>query len=167
MPCPKLKEFLDTNKVKYELITHPTTYTANLTAASSHIPGEALAKTVMINVDGNLAMAVLPGAHRIDMVALHSGIGAGSIRLASELEFKEQFPDCDAGAMPPFGNLYSMAVYADESLAAEKEIAFNAGTHTELVRMLYADFVRLVKPVILKFASARAHAVVGADDRPW
>lgn len=167
MPCAKLKQFLDTNEVKYQMIPHPTTYTAQLTAASSHIPSHTLAKTVMINVDGKLAMAVLPAARRVDLVALHTGIGAESVRLATELEFKEGFPDCDAGAMPPFGNLYDMQVFADESLAEEKDIAFNAGTHTELVRMAYGDFARLVKPVILKFSAKRAQAAFFTEDRLW
>src|SRR5512141_2645873 len=167
MPCRKLKEFLAAYEISYHIISHPTTYTAQLTAASSHVPPEALAKTVMVNVDGKLAMAVLPAARRVDLVALHSGLGAGSVRLASELEFKEQFPDCDAGAMPPFGNLYGMNVYVDEALVGSQEIGFNAGSHTELVRMAYRDFDRLVHPNVLNFAAARAHAAVALDDRLW
>jgi Ala-tRNA(Pro) deacylase len=167
MPCKKLKEFLDANQIHYQMVSHPTTYTAQLTAASSHVPPEALAKTVMVNVDGKLAMAVLPAARRVDLVALHTSIGAGAVRLASELEFKEQFPDCDAGAMPPFGNLYGMNVYVDEGLVHAQEIGFNAGSHTELVRMAYRDFDRLVRPTVLKFAAAHAHAAVGMDDRLW
>ncbi len=168
MPCPKLKEFLDAQGVSYQVVPHPTTYTAQLTAASAHVPPEALAKTVMVNVDGKLAMAVLPAALRVDLVALHTSLGAGSVRLAGELEFKEQFPDCDAGAMPPFGHLYGMKVYVDEALTGSAEIAFNAGTHTELVRMAYADFTRLAQPSVLKFAAAHARAAAALmDDRLW
>src|SRR5512132_1391626 len=102
MPCQKLKKFLDTNEIKYQLISHPTTYTAQLTAASSHVAPEILAKTVMVIIDDEFAMAVLPAPRRVDLTALHSCIGAQTVRLASEVEFKAKFPDCDAGAMPPF-----------------------------------------------------------------
>ena len=169
MPCQKLKQFLDRNEIRYQLISHPTTFTAQLTATSSHVPPEILAKTVMVIVDGNFAMAVVPASKRVDLTALHSSIGAHSVRLASELEFKEKFPDCDAGAMPPFGNLYGMEIYADEAISALKEIAFNAGTHSETLRMSGADFMRLVNPAVLKIAVSRA--AYGSsrftDDRLW
>ncbi|MGH9523229.1 MAG: aminoacyl-tRNA deacylase, partial [Terriglobales bacterium] len=146
MPCQKLKQFLDSNEIRYQLISHPTTYTAQLTAASSHVPPDILAKTVMVIIDGKFSMAVVPAPRRVDLTALHSSISAQTVRLASELEFKEKFPDCDAGAMPPFGNLYGMTVYVDEAIAGQVEIAFNAGTHTETVRMACADFMRSVQP---------------------
>lgn len=168
MPCSKLKRFLDHNEIKYRLISHPTTYTAQLTAASSHVPPDILAKTVMVIIDGVFAMAVVPAPKRVDLTALHSNIGAHIVRLASELEFKEKFPDCDAGAMPPFGNLYGMTVYLDEGVAAQKEIAFNAGTHTETVRMSCADFIRLVEPIVLKFAVTRPYTASRfTEDRLW
>jgi Ala-tRNA(Pro) deacylase len=168
MPGSKLKRFLDQNEIKYQLISHPTTYTAQLTAASSHVAADILAKTVMVIVDGVFAMAVVPSPRRVDLTALHSNIGAHTVRLASELEFKEKFPDCDAGAMPPFGNLYGMCVYVDEAVAAQKEIAFNAGTHTETVRMSCADFIRLVQPIVLKFAVRRPYAAARfTEDRLW
>ncbi len=168
MPCKKLKQFLDSNEIKYQLISHPTTYTAQLTAASSHVPPEILAKTVMVIVDGEFAMAVVPAPRRVDLTALHSSIGAETVRLASELEFKEKFPDCDAGAMPPFGNLYGMEVYVDEAVAGQKEIAFNAGTHTETVRMKGADFMRLVEPVVVKIAVVRPYTATRfTEDRLW
>lgn len=160
MPCPKLKDFLDRNEIKYELIHHPTTYTAQLTAVSSHLRPEELAKVVMVNRDGKLAMVVVSASRRVDITALHTTSAASSLRLASELEFKQRFPDCDAGAMPPFGNLYGMDVFADQSLAQDKEIAFNAGSHRELVRMSFADFRDLVKPALIPLAAGRvgAHA---------
>lgn len=169
MPCQKLKQFLDAQEVHYELISHPTTYTAQLTAASSHVPPEILAKTVMILVDGQFAMAVVPAQRRVDLTALHGSIGAQTVRLASELEFKEKFPDCEAGAMPPFGNLYGMGVYVDETVAGQKEIAFNAGTHTEAMRMSCADFMRLVSPKVLKIAVTRAAYSSSrfTEDRMW
>lgn len=168
MPCQKLKDFLDRNEIKYELIHHPTTYTAQLTAASSHVAPEELAKTVMVNRDGKLAMAVVPSSKRVDITALHTTSGASSMRLASELEFKQQFPDCDAGAMPPFGNLYGMDVFVDEALTHDKRIAFNAGSHDELVRVAYADFECLVRPRVLRFAVTVEHAPrIRIDDRIW
>jgi Ala-tRNA(Pro) deacylase len=168
MPSSKLKRFLDSNEIKYQVISHPTTYTAQLTAASSHIAPEILAKTVMVIVDGAFAMAVVPAPQRVDLTALHSNIGAQTVRLASELEFKEKFPDCDAGAMPPFGNLYGMRVFVDGAVARQNEIAFNAGTHTETVRMNCADFLRLVEPVVLKFAVSRPYAASRfTEDRLW
>jgi Ala-tRNA(Pro) deacylase len=168
MPCPKLKDFLDRNEIKYELIHHPTTYTAQLTATSSHVPPEELAKTVMVNRDGQLAMAVVTATKRVDITALHAATFASSMRLASELEFKQQFPDCDAGAMPPFGNLYGMEVFVDEALTRDPRIAFNAGSHDELVRMAYSDFERLVQPKVLKFAvSGERVSRIRVDDRIW
>lgn len=169
MPCSKLKHFLDANEIKYQLISHPTTYTAQLTASSSHVPPEILAKTVMFIMDGKLAMAVVPAARRVDLTALHGSIGAHVVRLASELEFKAEFPDCDAGAMPPFGNLYGMPVFLDDSIVGQKEIAFNAGTHTETMRMSCADFLRLVQPNVLHFAGSKsAYAAAHfAEDRLW
>lgn len=169
MLCEKLKQFFDKNEIRYQLISHPTTYTAQLTAASSHVPPEILAKTVMVIVDGKFAMAVVPAPKRVDLTALHTCIGAHTVRLASELEFKEKMPGCDVGAMPPFGNLYGMNVYADEAVASQKEIAFNGGTHTEIVRMSCADFMRLVQPKVMKFAVRHASYASSrfSEDRQW
>ncbi|HET7183835.1 MAG TPA: YbaK/EbsC family protein [Terriglobales bacterium] len=168
MPCPKLKDFLDRNEIKYELIHHPTTYTAQLTAVSSHLRPEELAKVVMVNRDGKLAMVVVSASRRVDITALHTGSAASSLRLASELEFKQRFPDCDAGAMPPFGNLYGMDVFVDEGVARQASIAFNAGSHEEVIRLAYEDFERLVKPKVLKFSTAAERAPrLRIDDRVW
>jgi Ala-tRNA(Pro) deacylase len=168
MPLAKLREFLDSNRVKYQLTSHPLAYTAQGTAASSHVGGDELAKTVIIRVDDVFAMAVLPASRRIDLAALQAGAGAQSIRLASELEFKDLFPDCETGAMPPFGNLYGLAVFVDQSMAERQEIAFNAGSHTELIRLAFGDFTRLVKPLVLKFALAKSRAAAAAaEDRLW
>ncbi len=168
MPCPKLKDFLERNEIKYELIHHPTTYTAQLTATSSHVKPEELAKVVMVNRDGVLAMAVVPATRRVDLTALHIASGAGSLRLASELEFKQQFPDCDAGAMPPFGNIYGMEVFVDEGLVKNARIAFNAGSHDEVMRLAYEDFACTVQPKVLSFATTAERAPrLRLDDRIW
>lgn len=133
-------------------ISHTVAYTAKEIAALTHISNKELAKTVIVRVDGTMAMAVLPASYDVDLFALRTAIGAKSVTLAKESEFKDRFPECDIGAMPPFGNLYGMAVYVDESLTKDKDIAFNAGTHEELLQVSYADFARLVKPTVLRFS---------------
>lgn len=148
MPSKKLKEFLDSNKIKYVSITHSSAYTAMEIAAMAHIPGKELAKTVMIKINGRMAMVVLPATHMIKMDLLKKIVGNDSVRLATEQEFKDKFPDCDVGAMPPFGNLYGMDVYASSALREDEEIAFNAGSHTELIKLSYKDFENLVKPTV-------------------
>ena len=152
MPVRKLKEFLDQNGVRWVSIVHSPAYTAQEVAASAHVKGKDLAKTVMVKVDGKPVMIVLPASQRVDFQVLREVTGGQNVVLASEAEFRELFPDCEAGAMPPFGNLYGMDVYVAPKLAEDEEIAFNAGTHTELMRLHYADFERLVKPKLAAFA---------------
>jgi len=152
VPTQRLKEFLDSNKVKYVAISHSQAFTAQEIAASAHIPGRQLAKTVMVTLDGDMAMAVLPATDHVDLRLLKKAAGAKKAKLAGEREFKDLFPDCEIGAMPPFGNLYDLEVYVAASLAQGEEIAFNAGSHTELIRMAYADFERLVKPKVAELS---------------
>ena len=152
MPVQKLKGFLDENGIKYVTIQHSAAYTAQEAAAYTHIPGKELAKTVMVKVDGKMAMAVVPASHRVDFDRLGKVAGAQHVELASEEEFKDFFPACDVGAMPPFGNLYDMAVYASDVLGEDVEIAFSAGSHSELIRLAYADYERLVQPKIASFS---------------
>jgi Ala-tRNA(Pro) deacylase len=160
MPLSTLRAFLDRNEIKYLVISHSLAYTAQGIAALTHIPGQELAKTVILLVDGRLAMAVVPASFRVDLFKLKKYLSAGAVELASENEFRDQFPDCETGAMPPFGNLYGLDVFADQSLANDKEIAFNAGSHRELVRMSFSDFRTLVKPILLPLAAGKvgAHA---------
>lgn len=153
MPVKKLKEFLDREKVKYMAITHSRAFTSQEIAASAHIRGQDLAKTVMVKLDGKMAMAVLPASLRVNLDLLKEASGANQVDLAAELEFRELFPECEPGAMPPFGNLYGMPVFVSESLTKDEEIAFNAGSHTELVRLAYKDFEQLVKPKVAKLSS--------------
>jgi len=153
MPVQKLKQFLDDNGVRYVTIQHSPTFTAQEIAASAHIPGKELAKTVMVKIDGKMAMAVLPASFKVDMEKLKVATEAGTVELAGEQEFKDMFPACEIGAMPPFGNLYAMDVFAAEVLAEDEEIAFNAGSHTELIRLAYADFERLVHPKVVKIST--------------
>ncbi|MBI4384774.1 MAG: YbaK/EbsC family protein [Nitrospinae bacterium] len=151
MPTTRLKEFLERNHVQYVTLFHSPAYTAQEIAKAAHISGKAMVKTVMIKVDGQMAMAVLPAHHKVDLEALREAAGAGKVALASEQEFKSRFPDCEAGAMPPFGNLYDMDVYVDEALTEDEEIGFNAGSHSEILKMAYGDFEKLVKPRHVRF----------------
>src|SRR6516225_8519081 len=153
MPLNKVRAFLDQNHVRYVVISHSKAYTAQGIAAIAHIPGQELAKTVIVKLDGALGMAVLPASYQVDLLALKKAVGVKDASLASEREFKQHFPDCETGAMPPFGNLYGIPVYVDETLTRDKEIAFNAGTHLELIKLAYADFERVVQPVVLDFAA--------------
>lgn len=152
MPLSKIKEFLDRNNVRYITLKHSPAYTAQEIAAIAHVSGKELAKTVMIKVNGQMAMAVLPASFKISFEQMKAALGAEKVRLAYEQEFMDKFPDCEVGAMPPFGNLYGMEVYVAESLAKDEEIAFNACSHSELIKMSYKDFETLVKPKILRFS---------------
>jgi len=155
VPVEALREFLDRNRIKYVVISHSPAHTAQEIAASAHIPSQMLAKTVIVKMDGRLAMAVLPASELVDLNLLADAAFARPVELAEEEEFGDRFPDCQLGAMPPFGNLYGMDVYVAESLTEDDEIAFNAGSYSELVRMAYPDYARLVKPRILRFGAPR------------
>ena len=148
----RVKEYLDQQHVPYQHMVHRTAYTAQEVAAEEHIPGKMVAKTVIVRVDGRFAMAVVPATVRVDLAALKSFLGAEEVRLANELEFTGLFADCDVGAMSPFGNLYGLPVYVEESLTRDPEIVFNAGTHQDTVHMKYEDFARLVQPRVFPFA---------------
>ena len=149
----RLKSFLDANQVPYESLSHSTTYTAKGTATVMQISGREMAKTVVLRAGERgreTILAVLPGPKHVNLEKLTAALGK-PVRLATELEFSELFPDCELGAMPPFGLLYDLPVYVDESLARDREIFFNAGTHRDAVRMNYEDFARLAKPTMCKF----------------
>jgi Ala-tRNA(Pro) deacylase len=158
MPLSRLKEFLDSHKVKYVVISHSIAYTANGIAALTHIPGKELAKTVIVKIDNVLAMAVVSASQHVDLAFLKAATGAQNVELATEYEFQDKFPDCETGAMPPFGNLYGINVFADENLSRDKEIAFNAGSHRELLRLAWDDFVTLVQPRVMKLAAVKRAA---------
>lgn len=152
MPVKKLQRFLDEQGVKYVTINHSPAYTAREVAASTLVPRALFAKTVMIKVDGTMAMAVLPASRRVDLDRLSAELGAEHVEIASEQEFADAFPGCEVGAMPPFGNLYDMDVYVAEKLTEDDDIAFNAGSHTQIIQMGYRDYENLVKPKIVRFA---------------
>jgi Ala-tRNA(Pro) deacylase len=150
MPLNTLKNYLDVNGVRYVGISHSRAYSAQQIAELAHVPGKEMAKTVMIKSDKGLAMAVLPASKTVNFEKLSAGIG-GEADLATEREFEDCFPDCEVGAMPPFGGLYGLEVYVDPSLAEDEEIAFNAGSHTELIRLEFSEFERLAAPRFIDF----------------
>ena len=152
MPINKLKDYLDSNKIKYVTISHSPSYTAQEVAASAHVRGKELAKTVIVTLDGRMAMVVLPASRKVGFAHLREVSSAENVQLASEKAFSDMFPGCEVGAMPPFGNLYGMEVYASKLLEQDDEIVFNACSHTELIRLAYQDFVRLVNPKVARVA---------------
>lgn len=156
MPVEKLKRFLEEEGVEYETVAHDEAHTAQEVAASAHVPGKEFAKTVMVKVDGAMAMVVLPSDDRVDLERVRDVAGADEVELAGEAEFRGLFPNCEPGAMPPFGNLWNMEVFVDSRLAEDDEIAFNAGSHTELVRLGYDDFERLVGPRVAHLSTRDA-----------
>ncbi len=148
-----LQSYLSSMHVPYKVIDQPArVYTAQEIAASAHVPGNQLAKSVMIKVDGVMVMAVLPATHRVNFSRLKKTLAAQAIRLASETEFKDLFPECEVGAMPPLGNIYGLTVYAATSLTKEDQIVFCGGTHRELIQIAYRDFERLANPTVLDFS---------------
>ena len=155
MPATKLKDFLDQHRVKYVSVRHSTAYTSQEIAASAHVKGRNMAKTVVVRLSGKLALAVLPAKFNVDLPRLAQAAGAGDAELASEQEFEKHFPGCETGAMPPFGNLFGLPVYVDQTLTRDEEIAFNACSHTELILMSYEDFKRLAAPRVGSFSVLR------------
>lgn len=154
MKCKsKLEQYFQTNEVRYEVQHHRPTVTAQEVAESEHVPGKMVAKTVLFFVDGQEVVLALPASYRVDIAKAAAILGAKrEARLASEEEMAEAFPDCEVGAIPPLGNLYGLPVYVDAALAEDRTIVFQAGTHTETMRVTYADFERLVKPTVAHFA---------------
>ena len=152
MLSPRLHNLLDGAHAPYTTLTHDRTVTAHDTAAAAHVGNQRFAKTVMLKVDGKLAMMVMPAAYRVDLTRLSRALGEATVELAEENEFSDAFPDCEVGAMPPFGNLYDMPVYVDSRLARQTTITFNAGSHTEAVSMPYREFRKLAAPEMLWLA---------------
>ena len=152
MPAHIVKEYLDQNDIKYVSIKHSRAFTAQEIAASAHIHGKKVAKTVVIKVDGKLAFAVLPATYKVDFDLLKSALGTDDVRLSNEQEFKDKCPGCEVGAMPPMGNLFNIDTYVAATLVEDEQIAFNAGTHTELIKMNYTDYEELVNPKLIRFS---------------
>jgi Ala-tRNA(Pro) deacylase len=153
MDCKdRLESYLREDQVPFETHHHPTAFTAQEVAASEHTPGKMVVKVVMVLADGELAMLAMPAPYQADLERVAEVLGASEVRLAHEEEFAPAFPDCEVGAMPPFGNLYGLPVYVDEALAEDETIVIQAGTHSDTIRLKYADFERLVRPTVARFA---------------
>ncbi len=152
MIAEKVRALLDMHHVKYVTIRHSPAYTSHEIAQSAHVSGREMAKCVIVKVENWMAMVVLPASRRVSLEELQAVVGTKNVRIAKEHEFASLFPDCEPGAMPPFGNLYGLDVYVDPSLMRDREIVFNAGTHTELIRMRYTDFESLVQPKVVAVA---------------
>ncbi len=153
MECKdRLERYLRENRVPFEVQHHPRAVPAQEVAASEHVPGKMLAKTVMVLADGQLVMLAVPAPYQVDLEKVSALLEAGEVRLAEEEEFGDAFPDCEVGAMPPFGNLYGIPVYVEEALAEDEQIIFRAGTHTDTMSVRYADFERLVEPTVAEYA---------------
>lgn len=155
MPLNRLTEYLDEHDKQYVVVTHSKAYTAPEVAASAHIPGKNMAKAIITKIDDDIKMVVLPSTHDVDFDQIKNTLKADEVKLASEDEFEDLFPDCELGAMPPFGNLYDMDTLVEKSLSEDEEIAFNAGTHKEAVKMAYEDFEELVSPEVMSIGVRR------------
>jgi Ala-tRNA(Pro) deacylase len=156
MPILKrLKEVLDDAKIPYEVYNHALAYTAQEIAAKQHFSGNEMAKVVMLEADNELVMGVIAGNHKINPDTVRTSLGARRVRLATEDEFTSRFPECEIGAMPPFGNLFGLKVYVDPALARDEYIYFNAGNHVQTVRLRYKDFAALVKPRVVRLVGER------------
>lgn len=151
MMSPALKEYLDDEEIQYDTIAHPVDYTAQEIAGAIHIPGKRMVKAVILKADDQYIMCVLPAIHLIDLDKLKNLSNTKSIRLADEAEIAKLFPEYEVGAEPPFGHLYGLKVYCDKSLEDEDEIVCNAGTHTDVFRMKFADYRRLANPIVTDF----------------
>ena len=161
MSTRRITEFLNGNRVKYAIITHSPAYTAQEVAASVHVPGQELAKTVVVNIDGEMVMAVVPATRWVDLTTLRLVTAANYAEITEEAAFAERFDGCQLGAMPPFGNLFGMNTFVDRSLARDEFISFNAGSHTEVISMRFADFRRLVHPKLVNISMPMPPAGVG------
>ncbi len=148
----RLEAYLREQGVPFQIQHHPIAFTAQEVAASEHVPGRMVVKVVMVVADGKPVMLALRATDRVDLHKLAAVLGVSEARLAEEREFGALFPDCELGAMPPFGNLYGVPVYVDAALAEDETIVFQAGTHTDTMSLKYADFARLVQPAVADFA---------------
>ena len=147
----KVRAYLDKNHIPYQTITHPTTFSAQYTAHSVHMPGKEIAKPIIIKINGKPLMVVVTANQKVNLTFLKRIFSTVDVELAKETEFANMFPDCEPGAIPPFGTLYGMDELISEDLTEDEEICFNAGNHTELIRMKYSDFAKLIHPKIVNF----------------
>ncbi|HEY7348662.1 MAG TPA: YbaK/EbsC family protein [Ktedonobacterales bacterium] len=160
MQCKeRLEDYLHKQQVPFQVQQHPRVFTAQDVAATEHIPGKLVAKVVIVFADNKMIMLALPAPYRVNFAHLSQSLGASNVRLADEIELGAAFPDCEVGAMPPFGNLYNLPVYVEKRLAEDDTIVFPLGTHTETMRLKYTDFERLVNPTLAEFAHPAQEAL--------
>ena len=153
MKCrERMENYLREKRVGFEVETHEQVFTMQEVAAALHVPGNQVAKVVIVCADKEKVMLVLPAPYRMNVDLVRDMVGAKKVRLAKEEEFADLFPDCATGAMPPFGNLYGVPVYVDRSMAEEPDMVFRIGTHRETMKITYADFIRLAQPVVSDFS---------------
>ena len=148
----KLKDYLEKNQVRYEVGYHERVYTSQEIAAAMHVPGKELTKVIMVKADGKMVMLVLPASYRVETKKLKKVFQCKRLGIAKEKDFEELFPDCEIGAMPPFGNLYNLEVWVDQILTEDEFIVFQAGSHVETLRIKYSDYARLVNPKVGDFS---------------
>jgi Ala-tRNA(Pro) deacylase len=163
MPIKQLKQYLDSHAIQYVSLEHSGAYTAKDIAERVNVKGDQMAKTVMVNLDGAMSMVVLPASCRIRWDRFMKAMGTELVSLASEDEFKDRFPECEVGAMPPFGALYDMPLYMYEGFDDTGDIAFRAGSHHEVVKMSLHDYVRLAHPMTL----TEGFAKIGVKRPDW
>ena len=156
MAIPRnIKQYLFHSNVSYSHKTHSLAYTSQEIAEVERVPGAEFAKTVVLEADGRMILAVLPADHVINFDVLKRHVGCGKLSLASERQFIETFPSCEPGAMPPFGKLFRLPLYCDAALAKQAEIEFNAGSHVDTIRTTYDNFVKLENPITFGFSEKR------------
>lgn len=146
----KIKEYLDKERVAYEHLEHDRAFTATEVAGAQHVPGRQMVKCVIVKADDQFVMCLLPAIHYLDLDKFKIAIHAREVRLANEEEMIKLFPECETGSEPPFGALFGIKVYADKFLEEDNDVAFNAGTHTDVIKMKFQDFQRLVQPVFIE-----------------
>lgn len=156
MPASKIHALLDEQQIPYEVHTHPRAVTAQRVAATEGVSGWAVAKPVLVTVGGQLAMLVVPAAVRVDLDRASEALGHNELSLASEDDFVTMFADCEPGAEPPFGNLYDVPVFLDETLRSQSQIVCRDGSHTETIRLAMDDYLRVVRPEIVDVATKSA-----------
>jgi Ala-tRNA(Pro) deacylase len=149
----KLKDYLEENKIRYEMGVHAPVYTAQEIAATQHVPGKEMAKVVMVKANGKKVMLVLPASYRVEMKKLKVALNCKKVGILKEKEFEDLFPDCEVGAMPPFGNLYNLEVWVDQILTENESIVFQAGTHVETLKIKFSDYARLLSPNVGDFSA--------------
>jgi Ala-tRNA(Pro) deacylase len=147
-----LKDYLEENRVRYEVGYHERVYTSQEIAAAMHVPGRELVKVVMVKADGNMVMLALPASYRVETKKLKKALQCKKLQIAKERDFEELFPDREVGAMPPFGNLYHIEVWVGQVLTEDEMIVFRAGSHVETLKIKYDDYARLVNPKMGDFS---------------